>query len=254
LLLPEGETNREDVDRIFEQIQDACTELEVSLVGGHTEITHAIDRPIAVGAMFGEVAPNELVRSDGAQLGDALILTKGIAVEGTAIIARELGDRLASEIDPELLKHATNFLHDPGISVVHDAMIAAEAGDVHAMHDPTEGGVATGIREMTQAAGYGARIDRDALKIYPETLAICNHLKLDPLGLIASGALLIAAAPADATAVTDSLHEAGIAANVVGEVCEEPEVTLIDEEGEHPLPTFDRDEIARLFERSAPES
>ncbi|MGC9349863.1 MAG: AIR synthase family protein [Anaerolineae bacterium] len=253
LLLPEHKTDRELVDTIFDQMRTACNDLEISLVGGHTEITHAIDRPIAVGAMFGEVAPQDLVRSDGAQPGDALILTKGIAVEGTAIIARELRDQLSNSIDPAMLARATNFLHDPGISVVRDAIVAAAAGDVHAMHDPTEGGIATGIREMTHAAGFGARVDRRALNFYPETVAICERLDLDPLGLIASGSLLIAAAPEDADALKKSLREAGIEANVIGRVCEEPEVTLVDEAGEYQLPRFERDEIARLFERPSPD-
>ena len=254
LLLPEGETGRDLVDTIFDQIRTACNELDISLVGGHTEITHAIDRPIAIGAMFGEVAPERLVKSDGAQPGDALILTKGIAVEGTAIIARELRDQLAGAFDAATLSRASGFLHDPGISVVRDAAIAAAAGEVHAMHDPTEGGIATGIRELTHAAGVGARIDRQALNIYPETAAICDHLGLDPLGLIASGALLIAVAPQDAAVVEESLQEAGIAASVIGEVREEPEVTLVDETGEHRLPRFERDEIASLFERPSLEN
>lgn len=251
LLLPEGKSDSALVETIFEQLRSASQELGISVVGGHTEITHGIDRPIAVGAMFGDVAPEDLVRSDGAQAGDVLILTKAIAVEGTAILARDLDDRLRRDMDPALVDRAADLLHAPGISVVRDAMIATQAGAVHAMHDPTEGGVATGIHEMTEAAGLGAVIDAEALPYYPETLAICRLLELDPLGVIASGSLLVAVAPGDAEPVCRALADEGIAASVIGTVREAPGVVLKDGDGERCLPRFARDEIARLFERPA---
>ncbi len=247
-LLPEGKTDPEMVERIFMQLHSASHELGVSLVGGHTEITHGLDRPIVVGAMFGEVAPDRLIRSDGAQPGDALILTKGICVEGTALLVQEVGARLQEHVPPELLARAADFLHTPGISVVRDAAIVARAGAVHAMHDPTEGGVATGLHEMTAAAHVGAVIEAAALPVYPETQALCTALHLDPLGLIASGSLLAAVAPGDVPAILSALHAEGIAAAVIGQVRAEPGVMLHDAAGERPLPTFPRDEIARLFE------
>lgn len=250
LLLPEGKADAALVETIFDQLRAASQELGVSVVGGHTEITHGIDRPIAVGAMFGEVAPAALVRSDGAQVGDALILTKGIAVEGTAILARELRARLREELDAALVARAADFLHTPGISVVRDAMVASRAGEVHAMHDPTEGGVATGIHEITGAARLGAVINAEALPIYPETAAICNVLGLDPLGVIASGALLVAAAAEDAADICATLEAEGIAAKVIGQVRAEPGVILETGASQRPLPTFARDEIARLFEHA----
>lgn len=247
-LLPEGKTDPAMVERIFMQLHSASHALGVSLVGGHTEITHGLDRPIVVGAMFGEVAPDRLIRSDGAQPGDALILTKGLCVEGTAILAQEVGARLEGQVPPELLTRAANFLHTPGISVVRDAAIVHRAGAVHAMHDPTEGGIATGLHEITEAAHVGAIIEAAALPVYPETRALCAALHLDPLGLIASGALLAAVAPDDAPAILSALHAEGIAAAVIGAVRAEPGVTLRDAAGARPLPIFPRDEIARLFE------
>jgi hydrogenase maturation factor len=254
LLLPEGKSDPALVETIFEQLSTASQDLGVSVVGGHTEITHGIDRPIAVGAMFGEVAPENLIRSDGAQVGDALMLTKGIAVEGTAILAHDLRTQLLQELDPALVARAANFLHDPGISVVRDAMVATKVGGVHAMHDPTEGGIATGIHEMTEAAGLGAVIDAEALPFLPETRAICRVLGLDPLGMIASGSLLIAADPDKAEAICAALADERIAATVIGTVRETPGVVLKDGTGERDLPKFSRDEIARLFERAGPGS
>ena len=248
LLLPEGKTDRALVERIAAQLHAGCREIGVALVGGHTEITHKLNRPIVVGAMFGEVSPEQLVRSDGARPGDALLLTKGIAVEGTAILAREVADRLKDVFAAEILERAARFLHDPGISVVRDAAVVAAAGEVHAMHDPTEGGVATGIHELTEAAGVGAIVNATALPVYPETLAFCDILGLDPLGVIASGSLLAAVAAEDAQAVVHALRTAGIPATVIGSIRAQPGVVLQGESGAHPLPTFARDEIARLFE------
>ncbi len=252
LLLPEGTTDRALVDRIFGQLHSASHAIGVSVVGGHTEITYGLERPIVVGAMLGEVTPERLVRSDGARPGDALILTKGICVEGTAILAREAADQLYGKVEATLLERAAHFLHDPGISVVRDATIVAAAGaafgGVHAMHDPTEGGIATGIHEMTQAAGVGAIVDGDSLPIYPETRALCAALHLDPLGLIASGALLAAVAADGAPGVVQALECEGITATVIGRLRETPGVVLRDARGERPLPTFTRDEIARFFD------
>ncbi|MBN1875244.1 MAG: AIR synthase family protein [Anaerolineae bacterium] len=248
LLLPEGKTDRALVERIFQEIHSAGQELGVLIVGGHTEITHGLDRPIVVGAMFGEVCPDKLIRSDGARPGDALILTKGIAVEGTALLAHEAGERLHGLFPAADLEQAAHFLHKPGISVVRDATIATTAGEVHAMHDPTEGGIATGIHELTAAAEVGAILDADALPIYPITRALCDALGLNPLGLIASGSLLAAVKMEDAAPITRALNTAGIAATVIGYIREEPGVVLHTQTGIYPLPAFSRDEIARLFE------
>jgi len=248
LLLPGGQASPQLVDTIFDQVADACRKLGIEMVGGHTEITYGLDRPIVVGCMLGEVMPEQLVRSDGARPGDVLIVTKGIAVEGTAIIAREKADDLAGS-DRSLLERCQGFLYDPGISVVRDAAVATAAGKVHAMHDPTEGGLATGLRELGEAAGVGLVVDEAAIPVLPETHTLCTRLGLDPLGLIASGALLMAVAPGDAGAVLDALEEAGIAAARIGRVVERGQgVVLSNATGERPLPVFERDEIARLFE------
>lgn len=249
LLLPEGKTDITLVDTIFQQMTEACNQLDVTLVGGHTEITHGLDRPVVVGQMLGEVAPDQLVASAGVRVGDVILLTKGIAVEATAIIAREKEDQLRNVFEAEYLQRCQGFLHDPGISVVRDAHIAQAAGVVHAMHDPTEGGLATGLWEMSQAANVGLEIDYAAIPILPETAALCSQFGLDPLGLIASGALLIACPPGESKPILASLQAAGITATCLGRAVErERGVTLTQEGRKQPLPTFARDEIARLFE------
>jgi len=250
LLLPEHGTTPALVETIFEQMAGACGELDVTLCGGHTEITHGLERPIVIGQMLGDVGHDAVVRGAGARAGDVIILTKGIAVEGTALIAREKPAALAGVMDDEELERCAGFLRDPGISVVKDARLALEAGEVHALHDPTEGGVATGLWELAEAAGLGLRIDRDSLPVLPECARMCRHLGLDPLGLIGSGSLLIAAPRAHATSIIDHLAGEEIAAAVIGElVSADAGRRLCFADGSlQPLPQFSRDELTRLFE------
>ena len=249
LLLPEGGADEALVRRIHEDILQACRTLDIALVGGHTEITHGLDRPVVVGQMLGETTRETLV--DGASMasGDRLLLTKGIAVEGTAILARERPEELRAAVGDELLERGAGFLHDPGVSVVREALAAAEGGGVQAMHDPTEGGLATGVWELARRAGLGARVRREAIPVYEECRRFCDVLGLDPMGLIASGALLIVAEAGRADAVRGRVEAAGVACAEIGELRPEAEALVLDtDEGGRPWPTFDRDEIARLFE------
>ena len=249
VLLPQACTG-EQVEIIFDQISAACAELGVSLCGGHTEITYGLERPIVVGQMLGEVAPENMVTTGGAKAGDALILTKGIALEGTALIASERHQAIADIMTAAEIASCVELAHKPGISVVRDAQIALEAGEVHALHDPTEGGLATGLHELAHASGLGVRIEVNALPVLPLCERICTHLALDPLGLIASGALLIAATPQTTNAILAALEQSGIDAVQFGEVVEprEGRVMTHHDGSIHPLPEFTRDEITRLFE------
>jgi hydrogenase expression/formation protein HypE len=249
LLLPEDKTDVALVDTIFAQMAEACARLDVTLAGGHTEITYGLDRPVVVGHMLGEVAPDRFIATAGVRPGDDILLTKGVAVEATAIIAREKEDELMGAFDAGYLRQCRAFLHEPGISIVRDAQAAGAAGVVHAMHDPTEGGLATGLWEMSIAGGVGLEIEEAAIPILPETAALCARFDLDPLGVIASGALLIACPPTETRAILDALHGEGISATCLGRAVERGQgCTLLGSGSRRPLPTFARDEIARLFE------
>ncbi|MGA7669040.1 MAG: AIR synthase related protein, partial [Nitrolancea sp.] len=166
-LLPEGSTTPDLVEHVFGTLRDACAALDISLVGGHTEITTGLDRVILTGMMVGEATEVDLVDPREAKPGDALLLARGIAIEGTSLIAREMGLRLLESLDADLIARARNFLHEPGISVVRAATILRNCigRDLHALHDPTEGGLATGIREIAIAAGTGVVVDRDQITV-----------------------------------------------------------------------------------------
>jgi hydrogenase expression/formation protein HypE len=200
--------------------------------------------------MLGEVDKGNLVCTAGAKAGDDLILTKGIAIEGTAVLAREIGDRLAEQVGVDMVADGRRFLQEPGISVLRDAQILCRTGRPHAMHDPTEGGLATGLWEMAQASGKRLVVDLDQVHQFPETSAFCRALGLDPFGLIASGALLAAVSAHESAAMVASLGSAGIRATVIGQVEDGPPlVQLRTAEGLMAMPEFERDELARLFGR-----
>jgi hydrogenase expression/formation protein HypE len=250
LLLPEGITEA-SIAAIFADLADACTQLGVALVGGHTEVTQGIDRPIVAGTMLGEAAPGRLVTSAGMQPGDRVLITGGIAIEGTAVLAVEARDELlACGISAPVIERAARLLDDPGISVVRAAWALTNAVPVHAMHDATEGGLATALREMAEASGTGLAIEGDAVPVLPETQAVCHALGLDPLGLLASGCLIAAVAPADEAAALAALHAAHIGAWPVGRATVAGAVLWQREGGEpRELPVFARDELARWLAR-----
>ena len=197
--------------------------------------------------------PEWVVRTSGAQPGDSVILTKGIAIEGTAILAREVPDQLlVAGIVPDVLERVSNYLFNPGISVVREALISHDAVSVHCMHDPTEGGLATGLREISLAAGVGLEIEADHIPILPECLAVCDTLGLDPLGLLASGSLLITLAEKDSSALVRTLSEHGIQARIIGRVTSNAEgLRLRTADGIRDLPSFTRDELARYLSQNA---
>jgi len=244
ILLPGGKADESMARAIFEQLRDACRALNVTVVGGHTEITYGLDRPIVTGVMLGEVAKDRLVTTGGAQPGDVVLLTKGVPVEGIAILAREQRAALAATFDAALLDRCANFLYEPGISVARDAQLATGVGGVTSMHDPTEGGLATALWELCDASGRGIRLNGTA-PILPEA-ALCTALGLDPWGVIASGALLFTARPDQLPAMQTAFDQAGINLFALGQVVESPGVMKPDGTA---LPRPARDEIARLYEQ-----
>jgi hydrogenase maturation factor len=251
LLLPERGTTPALVDAIMADVDTACRQVGATVCGGHTEITQGLDRPIVVGQMLGEVVATRLIRKTRLQPGDQLLLTQGVAIEGTAILARERRERLDGHVAPDVLTRAAGLLIDPGISIVRAALVAAEAGGdaVHAMHDPTEGGVATALVELVAPAGLGLRVARDRIPILPETRAVCATLDLDPLALLASGALLIGVAPDGVENVLEALGGKGVPVCRVGEVRPADDgLTIVVNGTVQPLAPPARDEIARALD------
>ncbi len=249
LLLPEGRTDAGLVRSLFTQIRQACETLAIALIGGHTEVTYGLDRPIACGQMLGEVPRDRLVVPTGIRVGDAILMTKAIAIEGTSLLAREAGDRLrAAGVTEAEIAEAAALLYQPGISVVADAQALTSAVTVHAMHDPTEGGLATGLWEMAEAGGVGLDVEVELIPQHPLCERFCGLLGIDPLGLIASGTLLAAIAPADVPRALAACAAVGVACTAIGVVTEgRGEVRERAGDGWRPLRRFDQDEIAKVL-------
>ena len=280
LMMPPGSTENQVRD-IFEQIGEATFDIGVQLAGGHTEVTPAVTQPVICGFMLGEAPTSRTVSASGAKPGDAVIFTKGIAIEGTSILANECRDQLLNAgISRSDIDSAAAMLTDPGISVLKDAQTAVSAGGVTAMHDPTEGGLATALQELAFASNVNIIIDEASVSVIPECRVICEALDIDPWGLISSGALLATVETEHQDDVVKALENAGIEANIIGRV--ESRVTPpIDAQGVthslsldaqtgikgdsdqsplsvyiqsdpnsplEPISTFERDELARYFE------
>jgi hydrogenase maturation factor len=247
LLLPEDASDRALVETIFEQIGSACAEVGAQLVGGHTEITAGLDRPILCGTMLGEVSRQGLITPRGAKPGDILLLTKGVPIEATSILAHDFTDRLG-ELPPSLVERARAFLRDPGISVVAEALAAAGTGAVTAMHDPTEGGLASGLWELSLAGSVGIEVDEAAIPIPPESAAICHALDINPLEAIASGALLLSVQAKRSSEVQEAIQTADVKVSAIGRLVKGSGVTLQTQAGAAPLTHPACDALTRLFE------
>ena len=224
LLLPENQTSAELPEVIMTQISSACTDLGITVIGGHTEITTGLNRPIAIGTMIGEVARDKLISPRGAKTADHVLLTKGVPIEAITLLAREFPARLRGILSTSEIETAQNYLFEPGIGVTRDAREAINAGRVTAMHDPTEGGVVTALWELAQASGKTLRIDSREIPVPTLARRICKVFGIDPLCAIASGSLLLTAPASDAHAICQALVRAGIACADIGSVSDGPAI------------------------------
>jgi len=249
LLLPAGRTDSATAEEIFRQIGHACRTLGIVVAGGHSEITPAVNQPVVAGTMLGAAPRHGMFRTGGAQPGDLVLLVGSVPVEGVSIIAREMrANLLAQGWCADEIAHAAHYLHEPGISVLRPALAAAHSGLVTAMHDPTEGGVATGLLELASAAGVGLAVDLDAIPVSPLAARLCATFGLDPLGTIASGALLATAPPAAHSELTQRWLDLGWECTVIGTVQPAAHGVIAQRAGQPvAFPQFAVDEITKLW-------
>lgn len=247
-LFPPG-TDETSIRLITGQLTTACTDLGISLVGGHTEITHGIDHPIISGTMIGETTREHLITPRGASTGDLILLTKGIPIEAIALLAREFPERLNRAVGVEKVKEASNYLTTPGISILRDARVARGAGKVTAMHDPTEGGLAGALWELAIASNKTLVISPEKVYIPAIGIEICKHFNLDPFASLASGALLLTTPASSARSLIRKMTSNGIHCEAIGTVEDGlPHVYQIINKDRQPLPRPERDEIGKVFE------
>lgn len=242
VLLPVGTTGA-DVAELFATMRDALAGIGATLVGGHTEITGAVNQPVVVGQMLG-TAPDRarIVLTAGARSGDDVVQVGVAPIEAAAVLAVEAADRLG-RLDPEVILNAAGGLDDPGVSVVEAALAAADLGAT-ALHDPTEGGLAGGLHELAGAAGVAIRIDRSQVLWFAPGIAVCTTLGVDPWAALASGSLLATFDPTTSARAVDALNAQGHTAATIGRV---ETGGGVRDTHDRPIPWPQRDEVARVL-------
>jgi HAD superfamily hydrolase (TIGR01509 family) len=246
LLFPVGST-ASSIREAMRELHGVCEEYGITLCGGHTEITDAVSRPVVIGMMAGTVSRSNLIDKRDIKKGDKVLFTKAVAVEGTAIIAREFGNRLKDlGVAVHEIEHCRQFLSSIGILV--EAEMASHSQGVSAMHDVTEGGLATALEELSIAAGRMIKVDMDMIPIFPQTEKICRLLDINPFGLIGSGSLLICCRPNYSQDLINAVRKAGVDIACIGEVMSAGEGVAATSEGRKvEWPRFEADELTRLF-------
>ena len=202
-----------DVEQVIDEISKTCDAMNLDIVGGHTEVTDAVNRMVVSTTVLGQCSPERLVLSSGAKVGDGILVTKYVAMEGTAIIAKDHETRLAGVLSPKQLNEAKALIS--GLSVLTEGLTAAKFG-ASAMHDITEGGVFGAIHEICEAAGVGAEVQTEAIPLLEETRVMCAHLGLNPYRLISSGSMLITAP--DPKSIISALEEKGVKVTQIGTI------------------------------------
>ncbi len=245
VLLPE-DADESLLETIMREQHQACNELGICIVGGHTEVAPDLGRPIVSGFMLGEAKKDQYITTGGADIGDHIILTKGVGIEGTGILAADLKGKL-KDLSRETLDSAIKLLDM--ISVVPEAEIASKIG-VQSMHTPTEGGVLNGLLEISEASGKGFKIYEKQLLFHPETKTICKALDIDALKLLSSGSLLIVVEPEKSDKLIKKLVNSGIPAQVIGEITDNSGVVVrIDGTEEHVVDVV-QDELFRVLDET----
>lgn len=236
-------TTEKEIDEIMKQASSEAAKLNVEIIGGHTEITDAVNKIVISATAIGRQLKSDIVKNSGVRVGDKIVMTKTAGLEGTGIIAYDLEEQLSSTFSREIIESAQKMVKD--ISVVKEGVIAGEIG-VSSMHDVTEGGILGAIWEICEASKVGCNIYKDRISIAQETKDICEFLAIDPLKLISSGTMLITINPDKEEPLIKSLDESGISASVVGEITEEKRI-LIDNDKKIELAPPESDELYKVI-------
>lgn len=251
VLLPERITTSELCESIFTDLSHECQKIGVDVIAGHTEVTAGLTRPIIAGSMIGILPPGKKPIStlDG-RPEDVLLLVKEIAIEGTAIIAKERPLYLQDHgVNIDLIRQAQSYLHNPGISIVNEAQLLSHNFEIHAMHGPTEGGIAMGLVELAKNSKCGMILEQSQLIVSPITEKFCEIFQLDPWGLISSGCLIVAIDPQDEEKIHQFLHKHKVPAKTIGHLTNNQNQYMVkNSQGQLKELTYSHiDEITKIF-------
>lgn len=248
LLLPENDTTGQDVENISDQLIQASKEYGITIIGGHTEVTNGIDRPIISATLIGTVDKEKLITPSGVENGDKVFLTKEIAIETVAIISNDFPEKLNKHLTDQELKKAQSYLYEPGISIYREANLIRDGFGVTAMHDPTEGGLAAALWELSIASNKILQVNLNHVPITELAQRICSLFSINPLNSISSGALLFTANAENSTAIIDLLESNKIPVSEIGYVSGDGVgVINVDQSPPISIPRPERDEITKIF-------
>lgn len=240
VLLPE-DTQEQELREMMRQMEERCAAAKVQIIGGHTEVTRAVNQPVVSVCGVGKAKEGQLVTTAGARPGDEIVVSKWVGLEGTAILAKEKEQELLSRYPSHLIETAKGF--DQYLSVAPEAAVAVRTG-ITAMHDVTEGGIFGALWEMAESSGVGLEIDWRRIPIRQETVEICEFFGINPYGLISSGCMLMATA--DGARLARELERAGIPAALVGMATEGRECVLRSGEERCTLEPPKEDELYKV--------
>lgn len=236
------DTSLEDIQAIMEDINDAANELKVGIIGGHTEITPAVNQVVLSVTALGKISKEKLVHPGRGEIGDDILITKTAGLEGTAIIALDREDVLKEHLTQDFIDRSGRYIEN--ISVVKEGVLAGQFG-AHVMHDATEGGILGALWEMSQAMNKGLLIDLDKIPVATETREICKLFDIDPLRLISSGSMIIISPQGEK--LSQKLVKAGIPSTIIGNVVEGDNPIIIKNGQQRVLDSPSPDELHKAL-------
>ena len=230
----------EDINKVMKEIDEEAAKINVEIIGGHTEVTSAVNKMVISVTVIGKNFNGKSVKTAGAKLGDDIIVTKKIGLEGTHILISDYEDRLRKVLSREEIELGKSLINE--ISVLKEGKISGEFG-VNSMHDITEGGLLGGLFEVAMASNKGFKIYKDKIPMIDITKKVCEEFKIDPLRLISSGSMLITTKNGEE--LLKKLKLNGISAAIIGEICESDGI-LVENEKEIKVEPPKRDELFNI--------
>ena len=230
-----------ELKEIMKDVTELAAQYQVEILGGHTEVSAAVNQTLVSVTGVGRIAPEKMVTTGGLKPGQDLVVSKWIGLEGTAILATEKEEKLLAELPSEIVETAKGF--GKLLSVIPDSRVAMEIG-VSAMHDVTEGGIFGALWEMSAASDVGLEVDLKKIPIRQETIEVCEVFDINPYMLMSSGAMLIGTD--HGSQLVEALKRTGIHASVIGRATEGNDRVILNGEERRFLEPSKTDELFRV--------
>jgi len=239
-ILAPTSSSLEEINKVMSEIDEEAAKIGIEIIGGHTEVTSAVNKMVISVTVIGKNLKGKSIKTAGAKLGDDIIITKNVGLEGTYILINDYEERIQKVLSKEEIELGKDLINK--ISVLEEGKIGGEFG-VNSMHDITEGGLLGGLFEVAMASNTGFKIFKDKIPVLEITKKICVEFKIDPLRLISSGSMLITTG--NGRELVKRLREKGIDASIIGSICEKGGI-LVDKDNEIKVEPPKRDELFNI--------